>query len=136
MVILIACAPQNLPPESQQSNQVCINDHCFTVEIVDTPGERSRGLMNREHLDNDQGMWFIHEVESSHPFWMKNTLIPLDIIWINKDLEIVYIAHNAQPCGETCPSINPGVAALYTLEINGGLASSFDFAKGDTVIIK
>ena len=65
---------------------------------------------------------------------MKNTLIPLDIIWINEDLEVVDIHHNAQPCGsEDCNSIIPSKEALYVLEINAGLAERYNLKLGDKI---
>ena len=64
---------------------------------------------------------------------MKNTLIPLDIIWINKNKEIVFISHNTQPCKETCVSINPNSSALYVLEINANLSNQYDFGIKDKV---
>ena len=63
------------------------------------------GLMFRENMDSDRGMLFIFEKEGEYPFWMKNTLIPLDIIWINKDKEVVFISENAQPCEEGKPCL-------------------------------
>ncbi|MCX5886806.1 MAG: DUF192 domain-containing protein [Proteobacteria bacterium] len=58
-----------------QQPHVCINDHCFQVELAVTPDARARGLMFRKHLDKDRGMLFIFEEEDIHPFWMKNTLL-------------------------------------------------------------
>ena len=77
------------------------------VEIADTPEKRAEGLMFRDHLNENSGMFFVFDEESSHSFWMKNTLIPLDIIWINADKKVVYIKHKAQPCNEECESFYP-----------------------------
>lgn len=95
--------------------------------------ERSRGLMYREGLDSDKGMLFIFEKEGEYPFWMKNTLISLDIIWINENKEVVFISENAQPCSEeySCPSISPGKNAKYVLEINGGTSERIGLKIGD-----
>lgn len=77
--------------------------------------------MFRKDLEENQGMLFVFEEENIYPFWMKNTLIPLDILWINSQKEIVFIYKNAQPCFyEPCPLINPRVKARYVLEIRGG----------------
>jgi len=98
------------------------NNFCWDLEIVDTPEERAQGLMFRESLDPNIGMWFIFEEEGVYPFWMKDTLIPLDIIWINSDFEVVYIA-NAVPCvTEKCEIYDPDAFALYVLELNAGEA--------------
>src|SRR4030042_2848822 len=71
----------NYPAGKQ--NQVCFKKHCFSVELAVTPEEREEGLMFRKNLDSDKGMLFIFEKEGKYGFWMKKTLIPLDIIWID-----------------------------------------------------
>ena len=95
--------------------------------------------MNVPQMDKDKGMFFIFESEGTYPFWMKNTLIPLDIIWIDNRNKIVYIAENAQPCPAStliCPSISPLGNAKYVLEINGGLCQALGIKAGDEVSIK
>lgn len=116
-------------------NLVCFKNNCFAVEIAETNLERSHGLMFREKLDLDKGMLFVFEEEGEHSFWMKNTLIPLDIIWINKAKEVVFISGNSQPCQEeyACPSINPGKNAKYVLEINAGVAEKIGLKVGDKI---
>lgn len=110
---------------------------CFTIEVAKTQTEQERGLMGRDHLDKDKGMLFIFEKEGNHPFWMKDTLIPLDIVWINQNKEIVFIAENTQPCGKgECPPIDPKQNAMYALEINGGLSNQIGLKVGDEVLIK
>ncbi len=93
--------------------------------------------MFREKLDLDKGMLFIFEEEGEYSFWMKNTLIPLDIIWINKAKEVVFISGNTQPCQEeySCSSINPGKNAKYVLEINAGIAEKIGLKVGDKITI-
>jgi len=111
--------------------QVYFKDHCFSVELALTPEEKGRGLMHRENLPKDRGMLFIYEKEGEYSFWMKNVLIPLDIIWIDKDKKVVYIAENCRPCPDVpCPSIRPDSPAKYVLEINGGLASEIGLSVG------
>lgn len=120
------------PMDKSDSDQVCFDSECFNVEVVSSGSDREKGLMFRESLDRDSGMLFIFDSEGLYPFWMKNTLIPLDIIWINSDFEIVYIAHNSMPCEEDpCPLIRHDGTAKYVLEINGGLASKLGIEVGD-----
>lgn len=115
-------------------NNVCIGENCFETEIVDTPEGRTKGLMNREELGRYNGMIFIWEEEGVYPFWMKNTKIDLDMIWINNDKEIVFIQRNAVPCeSEVCKIYNPEKNAKYVLEINGGLSQEFGIEIGDFV---
>lgn len=121
----------------QQPASVCVKQNCFGVEVAKTIAERQKGLMFREKLDENKGMLFVFEQEDIYPFWMKNTLIPLDIIWVNGQNKIVFIKENAQPClaDAVCENIIPDVRALYALEINGGLSYKFGFQAGDTAKI-
>lgn len=116
-------------------SQTCINSHCFNVSLAITEQERKRGLMFVKELRDDEGMLFIFQEEAIHPFWMKNTLIPLDMIWINSSLDIVDI-FNASPCkdNEICNNIIPNVSSLYTLEINSELSDKYNFSLGDKVV--
>ena len=126
-VILTAC-------QSNPIDKACINETCFEIEIRDDDKERAEGLMNRTELENDKGMLFIFEEENIYSFWMKNTLIPLDIIWINENLKIVWIAKNVSPCLEDpCPSYAPQKKAKYVLEINANLSNEYNFKTGDNV---
>jgi uncharacterized protein len=103
--------------------KVCFGDDCFIVELAKTQKKISQGLMFRESLAQNRGMLFIFSQSGVYNFWMKNTKIPLDIIWLNDKKEIVFLANNVAPCYEEfCPSINPGEKAKYVLEINAGLA--------------
>ena len=112
-------------------SQVCFEENCFNVELAETAQKRVLGLMFRENLKENEGMLFIFEKEEIHPFWMKNTKIPLDIIWINNLNEIVYINKNTQPCIDYCPTINPNKNAKYVLEINAGISDKIGLKEGD-----
>ena len=114
--------------------KVCINDNCFEVEIADTPEKSSKGLMNRENLPEKSGMLFVYDKEAIHSFWVKNTLIPLDIIWVNENKEIIYIEKNAQPCkADPCLKYSPDQKSKYVLEINGGLSEKLNINVGQKI---
>ncbi len=114
--------------------EVCFKDICFQVEVADTIGERSKGLSFRSDLDEEAGMLFVFDQDGYYEFWMKDTKIPLDIIWINSNHTVVYVENNASVCGETiCPSYSSHNPAHYVLEINGGLASKIGISKGSSV---
>lgn len=116
---------------------VCFENNCFTIEIADNSATRESGLMYRENLKENKGMLFIFPKEDIYSFWMKNTLIPLDIIWINQNKEIVFISKNNQPCeNNLCPLINPNIQAKYVLEINSGLSEKIGLKLGDEAKIK
>ena len=113
-------------------SKVCFNEKCFNVEIADTPKKIIQGLMNRKSLDQDSGMLFLFDVEAEYYFWMKNTLIPLDIIWLDKNKRVVFIKHSAQPCkADPCETFGPDESAKYVLEINSGLVKEIGLEKGD-----
>jgi len=119
------------------TGKACYKDFCFKVELAKTKEEREKGLMFREKLDENKGMLFIFEKEGFHGFWMKNTLIPLDIIWMNSEGKIVYIKENAQPCkGMLCPVFIPGKKAKYVLEINAGKVKELGIKVGDQILLK
>lgn len=115
--------------------EVCFDKNCFRVEIASTAYQRQRGLMGRKSLEKDKGMLFIFEKEEIHPFWMKETLISIDIIWLNKNKEVVFIKESAAPCQEICEPIIPSQKASYVLEINGGLAKKINLKAGDRASI-
>ena len=94
-----------------------------TAELAVTAEERSRGLMFREKLLPDQGMLFVFEVEDYHSFWMKNTLIALDMLWLDKQRRIVHIERDIPPCkADPCPSYTPQRPGSYVLELKAGTA--------------
>lgn len=97
-----------------------------TAELALTDAERARGLMNRQTILPDQGMLFVFDEEAIHSFWMKNTLIPLDMLWLDKDRRIIHIEPNVPPCrADPCPSYGPPRPASYVLELKGGMAAVF-----------
>lgn len=105
---------------SQHNNSsltVKIDEKRMNLEIADTQEERQEGLMYRDNLCDKCGMLFIFDEEKKHDFWMKNTKIPLDIIFINSDKKIVDIIH-ADPCNVFCESYIPNDEAKYVLEVN------------------
>jgi uncharacterized membrane protein (UPF0127 family) len=103
----------------------------FTVEIADTDRTRERGLMFRKSLAPDRGMLFDFRTPRMVAFWMKNTLIPLDMLFIGPDGRIVSIARNAAPMSET--PIPSGGETLGVLELDGGRAAEIGAAPGDLV---
>ena len=92
------------------------------MELARTDEERGRGLMFREHLDADAGMLFLYEGEDIRRFWMRNTLIPLDMLFISADQRVVGIVENAEPQTDTLRQV--GQPSQYVLEVNGGFAAA------------
>lgn len=92
----------------------------FRAEIADSPSERARGLMHRTELEERSGMLFVFPAEQQLSFWMKNTLIPLDMIFIRADRTILGVVHEAEPRSLTSRSV-PG-RSQFVLEVRGGAA--------------
>jgi uncharacterized membrane protein (UPF0127 family) len=103
----------------------------FEVEVVTTPETRAQGLMFRKAMPPNAGMLFIYPGEQAVSFWMKNTLIPLDMLFVKADGSIAHIAHNAVPMDET--PIDSGASVKAVLEINGGTANALGIKEGDKV---
>lgn len=103
----------------------------FEVEIADTADERAQGLMFREHLDPNEGMLFLYPTEKPVAFWMKNTPLPLDMIFIDGTGRIVHVAAMAKPF-DTSPISSEGPTKAV-LEIIGGSAGQLGIKPGDLV---
>lgn len=123
----------------EDSIQVTIAGKKINAEIANTNAKRAKGLMFREFLGEDEGMLFIFPTESMQVFWMANTKIPLDIIWINKNNKIVHLSKNTPPCTQTgtikslCSTYKPNEKAKYVLEVLGGFSDKYGLAVGDEV---
>lgn len=103
-----------------------------TAELAVSEEERARGLMFRETLRSDQGMLFVFEKEGLHSFWMKNTRISLDILWLDNSKKVVHIEAGVPPCwADPCPSYGPRTPARYVLELMAGGAASFGIKLND-----
>lgn len=103
----------------------------FAVEIADDPAERARGLMHVPQMPLMSGMLFIYDAPHAASFWMRNTLIPLDMIFVDQKGEIRTIHSMARPHDET--PIFGGTDIQYVLEINGGLAERLGLRVGDVL---
>jgi uncharacterized membrane protein (UPF0127 family) len=103
----------------------------FRVELARTEAEREQGLMYRERMDSDAGMLFIFERAAPLTFWMKNTFIPLDMIFIGTDRHIVGIVENAEP--RTLSARRVSGVSEYVLEINGGMSAKLGIHPGAAV---
>ena len=101
------------------------------AEVADNPASRSRGLMFREQLAPNRGMLFVFEEAGEWSFWMKNTKIALDILWLGADKRIVHVEENVPGCAkDLCPEYKPNKDALYALELPAGSVKREKLAKG------
>lgn len=128
-LLLIACARgpcvSIVAPDGKELAQV-------RVEIADTIAQRETGLMYRSHLDEDAGMIFVFRDPERLSFWMKNTEIPLDMIFADGDGKIVGIVANAAPYTLTPRGVDAD--STYVLEVNGGFAARHHVAAGDKLV--
>jgi uncharacterized membrane protein (UPF0127 family) len=106
--------------------------HAFEIEIADTPAETARGLMFRESLAPDHGMLFDFGEPREPAMWMKNTLIPLDMLFLDVDGNVVAIAQNTQP--HSLRRISPGMPVKAVLELNGGTTRELNILPGSVVV--
>jgi len=126
ILLLVDMLPK--PVETDKSVVQFINlrvrDKLVRAELADTPERRMTGLMFREFMEKDSGMFFVFPAGGLHSFWMKDTKIPLDILWLDDRYRVVHIRQNVPPCDEKatpiCPSYITEVKARYVLEVNAG----------------
>jgi uncharacterized membrane protein (UPF0127 family) len=110
-------------------------DHsAVIVEVASDDATREQGLMYRDHMAEDRGMIFLFPQSGEYPFWMKNTLIPLDMIWMDADHRIVHIAHDVPPCkADPCTNYPPNAKASSVLELAAGVAAKHHLHDGDVL---
>lgn len=131
VVVFILGAVSSVAAACQADAVTLKNEHAeiqFAVELAQTPEDRSRGLMFREHLPARSGMLFVFEHPQRVAFWMKNTLIPLDMIFVDRTGTVTRIHQGAIPGDET--PIPGGDQVFSVLEINAGLASRYGITEG------
>lgn len=133
---LVACKEKAAAPSADAARQLSIVSsdgvrHDFEVELALTEQQQQIGLMNRTSMPENAGMLFWFGDEAERSFWMKNTLIPLDLIFIQKDGTISHIHERSIP-GDLTPMVSYG-PAIAVLEVNGGTAEKLNIFEGDVV---
>lgn len=125
LLALSACASARTP-------WVEVGGERFQVEVADDDAERARGLMFRDAMADDHGMLFIHDRQEPQAYWMKNTRIPLDILYFDRDRRLVSQQRDVPPCsaGDRCPPYPSGAPAQYVLELNAGQAARLGLEDG------
>jgi uncharacterized membrane protein (UPF0127 family) len=127
--------PQN--PGAAAPHTVVLRAGTTTVvaEVADTPALRSLGLGGRASLAQGSGMWFVFDTDGLWQFWMKDTLIPLDMLWVAADGTVVTVAHDVQP--DSYPqAFGPAKPARYVLEVPAGFAKTHGIAEGAQVVVQ
>ncbi|MGE5275659.1 MAG: DUF192 domain-containing protein [Acidobacteriota bacterium] len=131
-LLFLACGAASKPsptpaatPEAVSGPRVVMpSGAVYTLEVARTPEEQAQGLMYREALAPRTGMIFLFTDGGAHRFWMKNTMIPLDILWLDAGGKVLFVSANTPPCkSDPCPTYGPDAPAPIVLEISGGMAS-------------
>ena len=141
-VALAMAAAWALPARAQYSaagraEAVFPDKTVVALEVARTEPERSRGLMFRTSMAEQAGMIFLFERPGVYPFWMKNTLIPLDMFWTDTTGKVVWIAESVPPCqADPCPEYPPKAVASYVIETNAGFAKRHAVKVGDVVTLR
>ena len=122
--IIESISVPNMLFHTDSDNPILIN-----VEMADSPASRRKGLQHRASLGENYGMLFVFEEDSQEPFWMKDTFIPLDLIFLDKDYNVVDIIENTEPGSEKL--LNSRVPYRYVLEVNAGSIKKHDIRTAD-----
>ncbi|HLN58996.1 MAG TPA: DUF192 domain-containing protein [Thermoanaerobaculia bacterium] len=130
LMVAISCGagqspskPRTTPPPAGP-RVVLPSGAVYWLELARTPEEQAQGLMFRESLPEKTGMLFLFGDRSVHRFWMKNTMIPLDMVWMDADGRVLFVSADTPPCkADPCPSYGPESPAAMVLEIAGGKAA-------------
>jgi uncharacterized protein len=127
VLIFVSCgaAPKSSTTRAPASGPAVVlpSGASYRVEIARNPEEQAQGLMFREALPEKTGMLFLFDEASVHKFWMKNTMIPLDIVWMDVEGKVLFVSSQTPPCrSDPCPTYGPELPAASVLEIAGGMA--------------
>lgn len=132
ILVLVLSIPVHADKGGQLEIKTDSGTHSFVVELALTGEERAVGLMHREQMDENAGMLFRFDTSRIVAMWMKNTLIPLDMVFIRADGTVANVHQNAEPHSERV--IGSGEPVLYVLELNGGVAEKIGIEPGDRVM--
>ena len=108
----------------------------FTVELARTVEEQEKGLMFRDSMPDNHGMIFLFDDQTERSFWMKNTLIPLDMIFLDKNMSVVEVKANVPPCKADPCEVYNSKPAMYVLEINAGLSEKYIIVEGSKMSLR
>jgi uncharacterized membrane protein (UPF0127 family) len=134
LATMLACTACAAAPASTRSPGVTLHGHRFSVEIAATPAQRAHGLMDRTSMPADHGMLFVFPQAQPLTFWMKDTLIPLDMLFFDEAHRLVTLQANVPPCkADPCPVYASTAPARYVLELNAGAAAKLDLHTGDVI---
>lgn len=124
-------------PAHAAGPSVKLHGHRFSIEIAADDASRDHGLMDRTSMPADHGMLFVFDEPGMLTFWMKNTLIPLDMLFFDEDYRLINMHQRVPPCRQDpCPVYGSTKPAQYVLELNGGEASKIGVKPGDKLTVR
>ena len=127
-------APAPAPPPSPAV--IFPDGTAVQVDLATTPDQQARGLMFVDSLPADRGMLFLFDSDERRPFWMKNCLIALDMVWLDTDFRVADISHDVPPCkADPCPNVFPSGPIRNVLEVQAGLCAAHKLAVGDKLVV-
>lgn len=136
LVLTLLALSINLTACADSTPYVSIDGHKVKVEVVRSQEKQALGLMYRTEMADNHGMLFIYKQAAPLSFWMKNTRIPLDILYFDKNLKLINISADTPPCRTpSCPGYPSSAPAQYVLEINAGLARQWQLEAGEELIL-
>jgi len=132
----LAALTASLTACGQSGPSVELKGQRYSIEIADNDASREHGLMERTEMARDHGMLFVFDTDEPRAFWMKNTKIPLDMLFFDADRHLVSVQHDVQPClADPCPAYSSGAPARYVLELNAGQSRAIGLSPGDEMTI-
>lgn len=139
LLVVLLIGVTSVLSKNSNSMQVQINQTTYNLEVATTPSQQATGLMYRTEMASNQGMLFIFDSAQVRAFYMKNTLIPLDIIFLDQNKSVLNIAKNVPPCQQVvqdqsdCPLYYSQGAAKYVIELNAGQTDKINLQPGQIV---
>lgn len=134
--LLVLAFAAALPACAADAPSVELKGQRFSIEVAEDEAARNQGLMNRTEMAADHGMLFVFQDDAPRAFWMKNTKIPLDMLFFDAERKLVSVQHDVPPClADPCPGYSSGAPARYVLELNGGRARKLGVQSGDELSI-
>ena len=129
--------PVVTPAETTGPRAVLPSGAVYRLELATIPEDQAQGLMYRENLPDRSGMLFVFPESATHHFWMKNTMIPLDIVWLDDAGKVVFVSARTPPCkADPCPTYGPDTPVRRVLEIAGGMAEKEGLKMGTTIRVE
>jgi len=143
LIVAVSCGAGQTPskpaatPAPSGPRVVLPSGSVYRLELAHTPEQQAQGLMYRESLPEKTGMLFLFDDKGVHRFWMKNTMIPLDMVWMDAEGRVLFVSADTPPCkADPCPSYGPESPAASVLEIAGGKASKEKVGVGSVLQFK